>query len=347
MPLTRLRPIDTVIKSIAICAVAAALACRGPGGELEESRYAKRTGDPEDVVRSLARKVATVDGLYDPEAARYDSTQDAWFVSNMLGFGSVRDGQGYIVRLEGSSVGRAQIWVRSGTNGAYLDAPKGIAFQGDTLWTADIDVVRGFNRRTGAPVGTIDFRPYGAVLLNDLAVGPDGTMYVTDTGIEMSPIGVIYRGGDKIFAVAPGRRISIVAEGPQLKRPNGVVWDPASKQWAVVGFDPFDSQLYQVASGSPAPKILGQGKGRFDGLATLGDGRFLVTGWSDSALIVIGNGQHVRVVNDLTGPAAIGVDMRRHLVAIPEPLMGRVSFWELPEGFRGGDGPAATTVARR
>lgn len=328
-------------------AVTATSACHGPGGEMESSRYAKVQGDPEDTIRSLARKVATVDGFYGPEAARYDPEQDAWFVSNMLGPGSAHDGKGYIVRLEGSSVGTASMWAISGKNGVHLDAPKGIAFQGDTLWTADIDVLRGFNKRTGAPVGEIDFRPYGAVLLNDLAVGPGGTIYVTDTGIQMTDIGVLYVGGEKIFVVSPGRKVSVLTEGTQLKRPNGVVWDPASKQWTVVGFDPFDSPLYIPGTGSAKPNILAHGKGRFDGLQSLGDGRFLVSGWSDSALMVIGNGEKVRIVRDLTSPAAIGLDMKRHLVAIPEAIMGRVSFWELPEGYRGGDGPRRTTVAKR
>ena len=328
-------------------AIASMFACRGPGGELESSRYAKAQGDPEDTVHSLARKIATVGGFYGPEAARYDADQDAWFVSNMLGAGSTHDGQGYIVRLEGSSVGTASMWAISGRNGVQLDAPKGIAFQGDTLWTADIDVVRGFDKRTGAPVGMIDFRPYGAVLLNDLAVGPDGTMYVTDSGIEMTDIGVLHPGGDKIFVVAPGRKISVLTSGPQLARPNGVTWDPSSKQWIVVGFDPFDSPLYVPGHGDEKPRVLAHGKGRFDGVQSLGDGRFLVSGWSDSALMVIGNGQHVRIVRDLTSPAAIGIDRKRHIVAIPEGIMGRVSFWELPEGYRGGDGPAAERVAKR
>ena len=327
--------------------VMGALACRGPGGEMESSRYSRVTGDPEDTTHSIARKIATVEGFYGPEAARYDADQDAWFVSNMLGAGSTKDGQGYIVRLEGSSVGTASMWVQSGKNGVYLDAPKGIAFQGDTLWTADIDVLRGFNKRTGAPVGTIDFRPYGAVLLNDLAVGPDGTIYVTDTGIQMTDIGVLHPGGDKIFVVSPGRQVSVLTSGNQLARPNGVVWDPASKQWMVVGFDPFDSPLYVPGRGSAAPRVIAHGKGRFDGLQTLGDGRFLVSGWSDSALMVIGNGEKVRLVRGLTSPAAIGVDMKRHIVAIPEGIMGRVSFWELPPGYRGGDGPTKTASAER
>ncbi|NUO64371.1 MAG: hypothetical protein HOQ12_10810 [Gemmatimonadaceae bacterium] len=325
-----------VLALLAIVALGSA-ACRGPGGEYESSRYAKVTGDPEDTIRSLARKVATVEGIYDPESARYDSTQDAWFVSAMLGPGSAHDGKGYILRLEGNSVGTARIFAQSGHGGVQLDAPKGIAFQGDTLWTTDIDVVRGFDLRTGAPVGTIDFRPFGAVLLNDLAVGPDGTIYVTDTGIEMTEIGVLHPGGDKIFAVAPGRKVSVLSAGDQLKRPNGVVWDPASKQWFVVGFEPFDSPLYTVSRGDTAPRVVAHGKGRFDGLQSLGDGRFLVTGWSDSALMVIGKDEKVRVVRDLTASAAFGIDRGRHLVGIPEGTMGRVSFWELPKGYRGGD----------
>jgi hypothetical protein len=348
MPSLTKRPSSPSFRDFLVAALMViAVACRGPGGELESSRYAKVQGDPEDTVRSLARKVATVDGFYGPEAARYDPEQDAWFVSNMLGPGSAHDGKGYIVRLEGSSVGTASMWAISGRNGVHLDAPKGIAFQGDTLWTADIDVVRGFDKRTGAPVGEIDFRPYGAVLLNDLAVGPGGTMYITDTGIQMTDIGVLHPGGDKIFVVAPGRKISVLTEGPQLKRPNGVVWDPASKQWTVVAFDPFDSELYVPGQGSAAPRVLAHGKGRFDGVQSLGDGRFLVSGWSDSALLVIGNGRQVRLVRDLTSPAAIGIDMKRHLVAIPEAIMGRVSFWELPAGYRGGDGPRSEAVAAR
>ncbi|NUQ21746.1 MAG: hypothetical protein HOQ09_12420 [Gemmatimonadaceae bacterium] len=318
----------------AFIAISSAVACHGPGGELESARYAKRTGDPEDTLKSLATKVATVEGIYGPESARYDSTQDAWFVSAMLGPGSAHDGQGYILRLEGHSVGIAHIFAQGGVGGVHLDAPKGIAFQGDTLWTADIDVVRGFNKLTGEPVGTIDFRPFGAVLLNDLAVGPDGTIYVTDTGIQMTDIGVLHPGGDKIFVVSPGRRVSILSAGDQLARPNGVTWDPASKKWYVVGFDPFDSPLYTIARGDTAPHVIAHGKGRFDGLQALGDGRFLVTGWSDSALIAIGKGKEVRLVRGLTSPAALGIDRRRALVGIPEPMMGRVSFWELPEGYR-------------
>jgi hypothetical protein len=79
-----------------------------------------------------------------------------------------------------------QVFIEGGKNGVALDAPKGMAVVGDTLWVADIDVLRGFDRHTGRPVATIDFRPLTPTMLNDVAAGPEGTLRVTDTGILMS-----------------------------------------------------------------------------------------------------------------------------------------------------------------
>ena len=61
-----------------------------------------------------------------------------------------------------------------------LNAPKGMALRGDTLFVADIDILRMFNRRTGAPLGGVDVAERGATFLNDVAVGPDGSLYITD-----------------------------------------------------------------------------------------------------------------------------------------------------------------------
>ena len=49
-------------------------------------------------------------------------------------------------------------FIVGGVNGVQLDAPKGMALQGDTLWVADITNVRGFNRKTGVPVASIASR---------------------------------------------------------------------------------------------------------------------------------------------------------------------------------------------
>ncbi len=294
-----------------------------------------RTAEARDAP-AAARKLHVVQGLGFPESVRYDPDQDVYFVSNMAGPGSLKDGNGFIVRIRAEDLSRAEVFVQGGINGAVLDAPKGMAISGDTLWVADIDVVRGFHRRTGAPLATIDLRPHGAVLANDVAVGPDGSLHVTDTGIAMTDKGVMYRGGDKIFTIGPNRAVSLLAEGRDLGRPNGITWDPEGKRWIVVTFDPFRSEVYALAPDSPAPRgqeprtVLLRGLGKFDGVERLADGRLLVTCWADSSLHLVTGTTSQRIIRDLWQPADLGVDTRRNRVAIPLVLQGRVEIWELP-----------------
>ncbi|HEX8211531.1 MAG TPA: SMP-30/gluconolactonase/LRE family protein [Longimicrobium sp.] len=276
----------------------------------------------------LARKLHVVQGLGFPESVRYDAEQDVYFVSNMVGPGSVKDGKGYIARIPAATLGPVTIFAQGGTGGVVLDAPKGMAIQGDTLWVADIDVLRGFHRRTGAPLATLDLRPHRAMLLNDIAVGPDGTMRVTDTGISMTPKGVLYHGTDKIFAIGPGRAVSLLASGKELKLPNGITWDSAGRRWVVVAFHPFRSEVYTLGQGTRTTIAIGTG--RFDGVEALSDGRLLVTSWSDSSLHVFSGKTEQRVIRGIWQPADLGVDTRRQRVAIPLVLQGRVEIWEIP-----------------
>ena len=303
-----------------ICVCLGAVACRSAGNP-PQARY--------------ARKLHVVQGLGFPESVRYDPEQDVYFVSNMVGPGSDKDGNGYIARIPAGELGPVTIFVQGGRGGAVLDAPKGMALQGDTLWVADIDVVRGFHRRTGAPLAVLDLRPQRAVMLNDIAVGPGGTMRVTDTGIAMTRKGVIYRGGDRIFAVDPGRAVSVVAQGSALGRPNGITWDPDGRRWIVVSFDPFRSEVYALAPGESRRTILAAGLGKFDGVERLPDGRILATSWADSSLHVFDGKRSRRVIRNLWQPADLGVDTRRGRVAIPLVLQGRMEVWELPGRSKG------------
>jgi DNA-binding beta-propeller fold protein YncE len=287
------------------------------------------SSEAQPAAHPAARLIQRFEGFDGPESVRYDADQDVYFVSNILGYGSEKDGRGYISRITAGTPS-IEMFVQSGVRGVVLDAPKGLGIQGDTLWTADIDVLRGFHRRTGAPVGEIDLRPFGAVMANDVALGPDGMLYVTDTGIEMSRAGVFYHGSEKIFRISAGRTVSVLASGSGLRFPNGITWDPAGKRWIVVSFDPFDSEIYVYEPGSSRRTVLAQGPGRFDGVEVLGDGRILATSWADSSLHVIQGDAHERVILNLWQPADLGVDTRRQRVAIPLVLQGRVEVWELP-----------------
>ncbi|HEX6745787.1 MAG TPA: hypothetical protein VF092_00630 [Longimicrobium sp.] len=317
-----MKPILRISISIALPSLVIAAACGRSAGP------APADGQPR------AKFVKAIDGFYGPESAKYDSAQDVWFVSNMLGYGSAHDGAGYIVRIPAGTLGPPRIFIESGRNGATLDAPKGMAIHGDTLWVADIDVLRGFDRRTGAPLATIDFRPQRAVLLNDVAIGNDGRIYVTDTGIGMTPAGVTHPGGDRVFAVGANHAVSVVAAGATLGRPNGITPTPRGRGpgVTVVSFDPFRSIVYTLDPADPAAKlgVVATGKGKFDGVEGLPDGRLLVACWNDSSIHLIGGGRDTKIIGGLSQPADIGLDTRRNRIAIPQSVRDRVEFYELP-----------------
>jgi sugar lactone lactonase YvrE len=278
---------------------------------------------------SEARFIRNLIGFQGPESVRYDPELDEYFVSNMTGYGSAPDHNGYIVRLSASNPDSASILAQGGVNGVVLDAPKGLAIHGDTLWATDISVLRAFDKRSGAPLATIDFAPHGAVQLNDIAVGPDGTLHVTDTGIIMSDKGTIHVGPDRIYVVGPNQSITVAAEGPQLGRPNGITWDAAGKRWIVIGFDPFNGQVMVNPQGSAKPQLIRTGKGQLDGVEALADGALLFTSWADSSIHLLANGRDRPIIRDVPVPADIGIDTKRNRLAIPLSMHGVVQLWSL------------------
>ena len=301
------------------------------------SACARETGDPNGLrkepplpEKTEATRVAKLTGLHGPESARYDPELDVYYIPNMTGYGSAKDNNGYIIRTPADDFSKASILVEAGKNGAMLDAPKGLALHGDTLWVADIDKLRGFNRKTGATLATIDLAPQGAVLLNDVIVGEDGTIYISDTGIIMSDKGVLHPGGDKIFAINQ-KGISIIAQSNELGRPNGVTWDKKNHRLLVASFDPFDSEIYTL---TPDAKkvVIARGKGKFDGLEILPDGREIVASWNDTAVLAFDGKNFKKLTTEVWTPADIGVDTRRNRIAIPSSVMDRVELWQLPRG---------------
>jgi len=276
-------------------------------------------------------RVGTILDFHEPESVKYDPDQDVYFVTNMNGTGSAKDNNGYISRVNAADISQIQTFVQGGVHGVTLNAPKGTALHGDTLWVCDIDVLRAFDRHGGAPLASIDLSSQGAVLLNDIAVGPDGTLRVTDTGIHMTEIGVLYVGGDKVFVIGPNRSVRVEASGAQLDRPNGITWDARGNRWLYVSFDPFHSRLFAFHAGDTTRAVLDSGKGKWDGVEALADGRILISSWSDSTVHLLADGHDERLVRDVPAPADIGVDTKRGLVLVPLGVMSRVELWTIPK----------------
>jgi sugar lactone lactonase YvrE len=298
-----------------------------PDAPATRARTVTISADTLEVARG-ARRVGMITGLAQPESVVHDPEQDVYFISNMRGAGSDRNNGGYIVQARGADPRSMRIFVQGGAAGVTLNAPKGLVVAGDVLWVADIDLVRGFDRRTGAPAGEYDLRPLGATMLNALTVDADGVLYVTDTGIHMTDRGVLYPRGDRIFALRPDGAVATVAEGMHLELPNGIAWDARTGSLIVASFNPWDSEVYALQPDG-AKRVLARGPGRFDGLQILDDGRIVTTSWKDHSVHVIDGDTTYRIATHMSTAADLGVDRVRQRLLVPLVLPGRVDILQL------------------
>lgn len=275
-----------------------------------------------------ASKVGQVDSVQTPESVLWDSAQDVYFVSNTNGNPSVKDNNGFISRVKPDSGVENLRFIAGGQDGVILNAPKGLALQGDTLWVTDIDAMRAFNAKTGRFLRMVDLRAQGAVFLNDVVFGPDGALYITDTGILFDSAGAIsHPGPDRIFRITANRRVSVAAEGDSLQRPNGITWDATGNRFIVVAFG--GPSVFSWKLGDRTPTLIAQGPGGFDGVVMAG-GKVLVSSWTDSTVSAYQNGNGERVISGVAGPADIGYDAKRNRVMIPLFTQNRVEIWQLP-----------------
>lgn len=176
--------------------------------------------------------------------------RECLYVSLIDGGAWEADHKGGVARLDRYGKVLSDTWITG------LDAPKGLARYGDFLYVADLSTVVVIN----IPQNKIDHKIMipGATGLNDITVGNDGTVYVTDSRQS------------NVFEIHDGKP-TLYADG--LKGVNGI---------KAVG------KLVYILTGdgmyvSDAPhqvKKLCELEHGGDGIEPVGNGDFLVTAWS-------------------------------------------------------------------
>jgi sugar lactone lactonase YvrE len=292
--------------------------------------------DAADTARARAdspQLLSSTPGFRTPESVRYDPDLDVFFISNIDGNPSMADNNGYIARVHAESTSAVSVLARGGEGRVTLNAPKGMVIVGDTLWVADIDVLRGFHKRTGRRLAEIELRGFGASFLNDVTVDDDGALYVTDTGIRFDASGAMSASGTgRVYQIVPTprrrRAVTELARGDTLARPNGITWDPRDGKLIVVPFGGREIQAWRP--GDTAPTVIGSGPGQYDGVEVLSDGRILVSSWADSAVHVLQDRTLTPFITGVAAPADFGIDTKRRVLALPRFMEGVVQFWRIP-----------------
>jgi len=261
-------------------------------------------------------------GFQTPESVLYDDAGDRYLVSNVNGKPADADNNGFISVLAPDGQVMNLKWIEGGKNKVKLDAPKGLAIAKGVLYVADITTVRMFDAKSGAPKGEV--RIAGSTFLNDLAAGPDGKVYVSDSGLKGGASGLEPTGTDAVYVIEGGKAKAI-AKTPDLGGPNGLL--VTDKGVVVVTFG--SGEVYRLDAKGAKADASKPPKGALDGVVALGDS-LLVSSWEGSAIYrgKLGGAFDV-ALTDQKSPADIGYDTKRGRVLVPHFTEDTVEAYDL------------------
>jgi len=245
-------------------------------------------------------------GMNNPESFIVDPATGIYYVSNVVGSPRAKDNNAFIAKIDADGKLIDRHFIRSGKNGVTLNAPKGLAISGNNLYVTDIDAVRSFDKKSGKLLGTIDLALLGAKFLKDLALGPEGHLFVSDTA------------GDVIFKIDPGNnnQVSILAKGPGLENPNGMVYEN-QHQRLLVATGASGKIIAVDMRGNLLTVFQGGFKG-LDGIDLDRQGNMIVSSFTAGEIYRIKNYSKVEVLRKhMVTPADISFDPRNNQVLVP------------------------------
>ncbi len=236
-----------------------------------------------------------------------DPEDGSYYVSNVNGGPAEKDGNGFISKISQNGNIVIQKFIGEKEEEAVLHAPKGLVIIGSTIYAADIDTVKGFDKETGKMVALVDISGLGAKFLNDLAADSDGSLYASDLMANR-----IYKIDTK-----NNLRVKIFKEGKELGNPNGMVVNPRSKNLMVVGWS--SGQVLEIDR-TGRIHILKKGLATLDGIDYDSEGNIYVANFEKGEIYKIayfGRGALTTFLSGLTTPADISCDRKRRELLIP------------------------------
>ena len=205
-----------------------------------------------------------IEGFDHPESALYDGKEMYWYISNIGGDPSAKDGNGFISRLGPDGSVDAMEWA-TGFNG-----PKGLALAGTRLFVADIDQVHVVNTADGTIAMSTEIK--GAAFLNDAAIDAEGSVYISDTGTNT------------IHILKQGESPAVFLQSEILNGVNGLAFAGDRLFVSSIGNMNDPGGFFEIVDGQVIP--VGTLKGALDGVVTRMDNA-LVTDYSKASVFLV------------------------------------------------------------
>jgi len=269
--------------------------------------------------------IVTFKGVFArPESVLYDVAGDRYLVSNINGSPDAADGNGYISELSPDGAVKTPKLIEGGVKDVKLDGPKGLIIVGKELWVTDITQVRKFDLKTLAPKG--DIKLPEATFANDIALAPDGKVYVSDSSVKATEKGFEPNGGDQVLVIDKAGKVKVLAKSKDLGGPNGLAFGP--KGLLVNGL--LSNEVFGIGAKGEKVDVIKMPNGGLDGLLVVGD-TLLCSSWGASAVYrgKLGGTSYEPVIQNVKGPADIGWDSKRSRVLIPRFMDDLVEVYDL------------------
>lgn len=257
------------------------------------------------VSNKLKKAWSTPAGLNVPESSHYNPYDNSIYVSNIVGKHDVKDGEGFISKLNTKGEFIKKEWVKG------LNAPKGITCSKTKLYVTDIDRVVEISLSTGKILK--EYRNPKSKSLNDVCVAANGRVYVSDSE------------GDCIFYVGKDS-LEVLIQSKDLGSMNGIY---ASNGLLYLGSK---GNFISVNQKTIAITILQEKVGYLDGIEQIAPTVFVTSDWSGHIqLIRIGKG--VEQLVDTTplkiNAADLGYIPLQKILLVPTFLDNKVVAYKL------------------
>jgi hypothetical protein len=230
---------------------------------------------------TLTKKWETDTLLTTVESVIYNQNKNILYATCMSGDADLKDGIGFIaqVDLDGNIVNAD--WITG------LNAPKGMAIYGNSLFVTDIDAIVEIDIEKGEVIST--YQVEDVTFLNDADVDANGNVYVS--AMQTSKIIKLSNGVLSVFMDSVAVPNGVFAEGDNLLV---AYWDEQKMK----SINTSTLEVTEMAGGLENP----------DGIEAVGDGGYLVSAWNGKISYVSADGE-VTLLLDTTAEEVSAADI--------------------------------------
>jgi len=265
-------------------------------------------------------KAWELDGFNNPESIVFDSKNEVFYVSNRgAGGPTAKDENGFIAKVEADGKMQTLEWITG------LNAPKGTALKGNTLYVADIDEVVEIDIING--VITNKYTATDAEILNDVTIDSKGDIYISDT--RKSAIYKLSNGSLELWIedMALEQPNGLYAEKDQLIVASwGIVTDPATWGTDVPG------HVKTVSLADKKIQPLGNTNliGNMDGIERDEKGNYFVSNWRSGEIFYLRPNGEVKTLTKLDrGAADLVFTKEKKLLVVPVAFENKIVAYKV------------------